>query len=73
METQTLFNVAVTLAGGLGGWVLNNIWQSIRTLDKDVRQMPHLYVTKEDYKSDISEIKQMLGKIFDKLDEKVDK
>ena len=73
METQTLFNVAVTLAGGLGGWVLNNIWQSIRTLDKDVRQMPHLYVTKEDYKSDISEIQQMLGKIFDKLDEKADK
>jgi hypothetical protein len=73
MDTQTLFNVAVTLAGGLGGWVLNNIWQSIRTLDKDVRQMPHLYVTKEDYKSDISEIKQMLGKIFDKLDEKADK
>jgi hypothetical protein len=73
MDTQTLFNVAVTLAGGLGGWVLNNIWQSIRTLDKDVRQMPHLYVTKEDYKSDISEIKRMLGKIFDKLDEKVDK
>jgi hypothetical protein len=73
MDTQTLFNVAVTLAGGLGGWVLNNIWQSIRTLDKDVRQMPRLYVTKEDYKSDISEIKQMLGKIFDKLDEKADK
>jgi hypothetical protein len=73
MDTQTLFNVAVTLAGGLGGWVLNNIWQSIRTLDKDVRQMPHLYVTKEDYKSDIREIKQMLGKIFDKLDEKADK
>ena len=73
MDTQTLFNVAVTLAGGLGGWVLNNIWQSIRTLDKDVRQMPHLYVTKEDYKSDIREIKQMLGKISDKLDEKADK
>jgi len=73
MDTQTLFNVAVTLAGGLGGWVLNNIWQSIRTLDKDVRQMPHMYVSKEDYKSDISEIKRMLGKIFDKLDEKADK
>jgi hypothetical protein len=73
MDTQTLFNVAVTLAGGLGGWVLNNIWQSIRTLDKDVRQMPHMYVSKEDYKSDINEIKRMLGKIFDKLDEKADK
>jgi hypothetical protein len=73
MDTQTMFNVAVTLAGFLGGWILNNIWQSIRLLDKDVRQMPHVYVTKEDYRSDISEIKTMLGKIFDKLDEKADK
>ena len=73
MDTQTLFNVAVTLAGFLGGWILNNIWSSIRILDKDVRQMPHVYVTKEDYKSDILEIKTMLGRIFDKLDEKADK
>lgn len=73
MEIQVFFNIAVTLAGFLGGWILNNIYQSIRTLDKDVRQMPHIYVTKEDYKSDVSEIKRMLGKIFDKLDEKADK
>lgn len=73
MDIQTLFNVAITLAGALGGWILNNIWQSIRVLDKDVRQMPVMYVTKSDYKSDISEIKMMLGRIFDKLDDKVDK
>lgn len=73
MDTQTLFNVAVTLAGGMGGWILNNIYQSIRMLDKDVRQMPRVYVTREDYKSDVAEIKQMLGKIFDRLDEKADK
>lgn len=73
MDTQTLFNIAVTLAGFLGGWILNNIWSSIRTLDKDVRQMPHVYVTKEDYKQDIGEIKSMLNRIFDKLDAKADK
>jgi hypothetical protein len=73
MDTQSLFNVAVTLAGFLGGWVLNNIWQSIRTLDKDVRQMPHIYVAKEDYKADIGEIKSMLARIFDKLEAKADK
>lgn len=73
MDTQTLFNIAVTLAGFLGGWILNNIWSSIRTLDRDVRQMPHVYVTKEDYKQDIGEIKSMLGRIFDKLDAKADK
>jgi hypothetical protein len=73
MDTQAMFNIAVTLAGFLGGWILNNIWQSIRLLDKDVRQMPHIYVSKEDYKSDIADIKTMLGRIFDKLDEKADK
>lgn len=73
MDTQTLFNIAVSLGGFLGGWILNNIWQSIRTLDKDIRQMPHVYVTKEDYKQDIGEIKSMLTRIFDKLEAKVDK
>jgi hypothetical protein len=73
MDTQALFNIAVSLAGVLGGWILNNIWQSIRLLDKDVRQMPHVYVAKEDYKADISEIKSMLAKIFDKLEAKADK
>lgn len=73
MDTQSLFNVAVSIAGFLGGWVLNNIYQSIRVLDKDVRQMPHHYVTKDDYRTDITEIKGMLARIFDKLDEKADK
>ena len=73
MDTQTLFNVAVTLAGFLGGWILNSIYQSIRILDKDVRNMPHHYVAKDDYRADIGEVKTMLSRIFDKLDEKADK
>jgi hypothetical protein len=73
MDTQSLFNVAVSIAGFLGGWVLNNIYQSIRVLDKDVRQMPHYYVSKDDYRTDIGEVKTMLARIFDKLDEKADK
>jgi hypothetical protein len=73
MDSQALFNIAVTLAGGLGGWILNNIWQSIRTLDRDVRDMPHVYVTKEDYRADIGEVKGMLVRIMDKLEDKVDK
>jgi hypothetical protein len=35
--------------------------------------MPHVYVAKEDYKADISEIKFMLARIFDKLEAKADK
>ena len=73
MDTQILFNIAVALAGFFGGWVLNNISKSIEKLDVDVRAMPHVYVTREDYKDDMKEVKEMLGKIFDKLDLKVDK
>ena len=73
MDSQVLFNIAVSLAGFLGGWVLNNIYRSIERLDTDVRAMPHTYVVREHYRADMLEIKDMLGKIFDKLDSKVDK
>jgi len=53
--------------------VLNNIYRSLERLDTDVRAMPHMYVGREDYRNDMRDIKDMLGKIFDKLDGKVDK
>ena len=68
-----VFNIAIALAGFFGGWVLNNISKSIEKLDTDVRAMPHVYVTREEYRDDMREVKEMLGKIFDKLDGKQDK
>jgi hypothetical protein len=73
VDTQLLFNIVVGVAGMFGGWILNNISRSIERLDEDVRQMPVNYVTKADYKSDIMEVKEMLGKIFDRLETKADK
>lgn len=73
MDYQVLFNVAVCVAGFFGGWTLNRIYSAIDRLDGDVRSMPLNYVTREDYRNDISDIKGMLGKIFDKLDGKADK
>jgi hypothetical protein len=73
MDTQYLFNVAVSIAGFLGGWVLNNIYQTLRALDKDVRRIPLDYVAKDDYRRDIDEIKEICRQIFAKLDNKADK
>lgn len=73
MDTQQIINVALGLIAFLGGWVLNNITKAIERLDTDVRAMPMTYVSKDDYRRDIDDIKEMLGKIFDKLDAKVDK
>ena len=73
MDTQQIINVALGLIAFLGGWVLNNITKAIERLDTDVRAMPMTYVAKDDYRRDIDDIKEMLGKIFDKLDTKADK
>ena len=73
MDSQVLFNIAVAIAGFFGGWILNNIHRSIDRLDVDVRAMPHVYVTREDYRDDMREVKEMLGKIFYRLESKQDK
>jgi hypothetical protein len=73
MDSQMFFNIAIGLASFFGGWVLNNITKAIDRLDNDVRKMPMIYISKDEYHRDIDDIKTMLGKIFDKLDNKMDK
>ena len=73
MDYQVLFNIAVAIAGFFGGWTLNRIYIAIDRLDSDVRNMPYNYVSRDDYKADIREMRDLLGKIFDKLDNKADK
>lgn len=68
-----LFNIIVGIAAFFGGWTLNRITKMLDRMDEDIRDLPHDYVSKETYKTDIADIKGMLGKIFDKLDGKVDK
>jgi predicted RNA-binding protein with EMAP domain len=73
MDYQTLFNLAITAAAFFGGWTLNRIYSAIDRLDNDVRNLPHEYVSKDDYRTDMKEIKEQLSKIIDKLDGKADK
>jgi hypothetical protein len=73
VEGQMLFNIVVGIAAFFGGYTLNRITKMLDRMDDDIRELPHVYADKDTYKSDITEIKGMLGKIFDKLDGKVDK
>ena len=73
MDYQTLFNMAVTAAAFFGGWTFNRIYTAIDRLDKDVRDLPHVYVRKDDYREDVREIKELLGAIFKRLESKADK
>ena len=73
MDYQVLFNGAIVVASFFGGWTLNSITKSLERLDTDVRAMPTTYVARNDYREDNREIKEMLAKIFDKLENKADK
>jgi hypothetical protein len=73
MDYQVLFNGAVMLASFFGGWTLNTITKSLERLDLDVRSMPASYVARVDYREDIRDLKEIMNKVFDRLDGKVDK
>jgi hypothetical protein len=73
MDSQDLINIAIGLAGFFGGWVLNSLSKSIIRIEDRVAELPLIYVTKDDFKRDIDEIKSMLIRIFDKLEDKADK
>jgi hypothetical protein len=73
VEPQFLINLGFTVAGAFGMWILNRLSRSVEKIEDSVKDMPLRYVTKDDYRQDILEIKGMLGKIFDRLETKVDK
>lgn len=68
-----LINVLIGVAGAFGGWVLNSLSRSIIRIEDRIAEMPLQYVTKDDYRSDITEIKSMLHDIYKELRTKADK
>jgi len=77
VDSQSLFNIAISIAGGLALWVLNSLTQRLQKAEDKIEtltnELPKEYVQKLDYKEDMREIKDLLRQIFDKLDGKQDK
>jgi hypothetical protein len=73
VEPQFLINILFAAAGAAFGWILNSISRSIIRIEDRMAEMPMMYVNRDDYRADIQEIKGMLGKIFDRLDQKADR
>jgi hypothetical protein len=75
--SQDTINLIISGAGAVIGWILRMIWESIRKLQDEMnafqREVHTEYVTKDDYRQDILEVKEILKQIFDKLDRKADK
>ena len=73
MDNQQIFNIVVSIAGFLAVYVFNNTTKQIQRLEDKINELPKEYVAKDDYRSDIAEIKDILKQIFNKLDNKADK
>jgi uncharacterized coiled-coil DUF342 family protein len=81
---QTIVNWGLGLLGALIGLIVRAMWDAIKDLRKDNAALSknisdvsdkigREYVRRDDYRDDINEMKGMLMRIFDKLDEKQDK
>lgn len=77
MDLQNLFNIIAGTALGVGGWFARRMWDAMDGLRNDVaklrEELPKTYITKDDFKDGVSELKQLLVNIDNKLDRKADK
>jgi hypothetical protein len=77
MDTQQIFNLGASIIGSAAMWILKVIWDEIKTIkeaqDNLQKDMAKEMVLKEDYRTDITDIKNMFNRILDKMDTKADK
>lgn len=77
MDYQTLINVAITCGVGLLGWLGRQLWDAVAAQRADLsklrEELPKTYITKDDFKDAVVELKNLLIAIDTKLDRKADK
>ena len=77
MDNQSILNLLFSSTGLVLGWFLRELWAAVKELKSDLaklrEEIPTHYVSKDDYRQDVRELKEMLNKLFDKLDAKADK
>ena len=77
MENQQFINMFFGVGLTVMGWFARELWAAVKELKADLAKLredlPKDYVSKDDYKDDIRDIKGMLAKIFEKLENKADK
>ena len=77
MDSQSLINTGLGAVCTVTGWFARELWTAVKELKADLTrlsvELPKTYVTRDDYRSDLKEIRDLLGRIFDKLDGKADR
>ena len=70
---QIIFDGVILIAAFLAAWAYTRVFTLLDRLDQDLKQIPEKYVAKDDFREDMREIKEMLGAIFKRLENKADK
>jgi cell fate (sporulation/competence/biofilm development) regulator YmcA (YheA/YmcA/DUF963 family) len=74
---QSIINFILMGISTVLGWFAREMWAAVKDLKADLaklrEELPKSYVAKDDYRSDMHDIKDMLSKIFDRLENKADK
>ncbi len=77
MDLQHVLNFAIGTVLAALGWFARQLWDAVSALRDDIRtlerNLPVHYVRKDDFVDAMRRVEDMLIKIFDKLDGKVDK
>ena len=77
MEWQTIINIGLGCVIASIGWFAREMWSAVKELRSDLAvlrsELPRDYVCKNDYRQDVRELKEIMNKVFDKLDGKADR
>lgn len=77
MTFDQLLQWTLAFVCAVGGWAVRTLWDAVQKLRSDLsdleRGLPETFVQKDDYRTDIGRVHELLDKIYDKLDRKADK
>lgn len=77
MAAQDIINVLFAVCGGMGGFILKNIWDALQLLRSDLaalqQSIANNYVRKDDFRDHASRVEALLLEIRNDLKHKVDK
>jgi hypothetical protein len=71
MDAQTIINMAGGGILAVTGWFARQLWEAVKTLQKDVHdlevELPSHYVRREEFSEGLREIKDICNQIFNKI------
>ena len=77
MDWQLIFNALLGGLLSLLGWLCNELWTNLKSLQKQIHKLEvdvaNTYAKKDELEIRFDKLEEMLNRIFDKLERKADK